>query len=75
MPLINRAVNGVNACWQEPAWVIYNVQILCKPFLAVTASEKKAWNWCGLFVWNTAFHQYRTDMFRNASYPQGVLRE
>lgn len=40
MPLINRAVNGVNACWQEPAWVIYNVQILCKPFLAVTASEK-----------------------------------
>lgn len=30
MPLINEAVKGVNACWQEPAWVIYCVQILCK---------------------------------------------
>lgn len=30
MPLINEAVKGVNACWQEPAWVMYCVQILCK---------------------------------------------
>lgn len=75
MPLINRAVNGVNACWQEPAWVIYCVQILCKPILSNNCFRKKAWNWCGLFVWNAAFHHYKTDMCRKASFPQGVLRE
>lgn len=41
MPLINRAVNGVNACWQQPAWVIYCVQILCKPILSNNCFREK----------------------------------
>lgn len=41
MPRINRAVNGVNACWQEAAWVIYCVQILCKPILSNNCFRKK----------------------------------
>lgn len=41
MLLINEAVKGVNACWEEPAWVIYCAQILCKRIPSNSYFRKK----------------------------------